>query len=279
MICRKGIIIDFLRVFKGYLNTVHRKEEKMKKTVLCFVVVFAVIVSTIMSASAAGDITLPEYMNYNKANPVSRYSGGDAGGVFTSEEEAYAELGLTPLKDITFIDGTPMGNYWEHDGEKIYESVDLMFDFNKETKLCYSGGPIRAIAEFKTPVTIDGIVVTTGTDSPQRSPGEWAVFVSSNGEDWTELIHSNKDFFIDWHHHYSSGVNLDPVKNVKYIFFEASDPQVQDGPIQVAELIFCGSAQSSFTEESPDTADFTGVAVLMALISTAAVVVISKKRR
>lgn len=59
------------------------------------------------------------------------------------------------------------------------------------------GNPVWVAVQFPRPVSINRFTITSGNDSPDRDPTDWAIQGSDDGATWTDIYHFN-DTTVPW---------------------------------------------------------------------------------
>ncbi len=177
--------------------------------------------------------------------PVLDYPSMDViantGAGYDELDAAAAAIGKTPVTEgITFVVGS--------DGNSN-EGPENLWDNDVTTKFCTGNFPTQSLAMYSTPITVDGIILATANDNSSynnRSPFEWAVYVSSDGENWTAIAYGDDTFFEEVDFTYYAATVATPVSGVKYAYFQSEG--ALSGCFQVSELILTGTAS---TEAAP----------------------------
>ncbi len=125
--------------------------------------------------------------------PVLDYPSMDvmanSGAGYATLEEAAASIGKTAVTDVTFVVGSNGNNN---------EGSENLWDNDTATKFCTAEFPTQSLAMYATPITVDGIIMATANDNStynNRSPFEWAIYVSGDGENWTAIAYGDDTFF------------------------------------------------------------------------------------
>ena len=241
--------------------------------------------------------------------PVLDYPSMDAmansGAGYATLDEAAASIGKTAITGATFVTGSN-GNGGE--------GPENLWDNDTATKFCTGEFPTQSLAMFANPITVDGIIMATANDNSSynnRSPFEWAIYVSADGENWTAIAYGDDTFFEETDFTYYAAALSAPVENVKYVAFQSEG--ALSGCFQMSELVLTGTAGAAApveaeteapveetmvpeteaaettateetveapatTTEAPKTFD-AGVIAAVAAVVSAAGYAISKKRR
>ena len=247
------------------------------------------------AAEATEDIA-PDYIDYTATDVAV------STGAFDTLDEAAASVGLTPITGYTFISGT------ESVGEK--EPPAALWDDDVTTKFCVADTaqfPTISVAKLSAPATVSGIAFATANDNstnPGRNPFEWAVFVSADGQDWTQLVYGDDTFLEDVDFTYYA-TKTQTVENVQYVKFQsegglsgvfqmsevvllagegtaapapAEEPKTEEPTTEPAETVDTpAETVDTPAEEAPQTFDAAIIAAVAAAVSLAGYAV-SKKR-
>ena len=185
--------------------------------------------------------------------PVLDYPSMDvianSGAGYDELEAAAAAIGKTAITDVTFVTGSN-GN--------SSEGPENLWDNDVTTKFCTGEFPTQSLAMYSTPITVDGIIMATANDNSSynnRSPFEWAIYVSADGENWTAIAYGDDTFFEEVDYTYYSAAVATPVSGVKYAYFQSEG--ALSGCFQVSELVLTGTA----SEETAPAAEETEAAV------------------
>jgi hypothetical protein len=185
--------------------------------------------------------------------PVLDYPSMDvianSGAGYDELEAAAAAIGKTAITDVTFVTGSN-GN--------SNEGPENLWDNDVTTKFCTGEFPTQSLAMYSTPITVDGIIMATANDNSSynnRSPFEWAIYVSADGENWTAIAYGDDTFFEEVDYTYYSAAVATPISGVKYAYFQSEG--ALSGCFQVSELILTGTA----SEEAAPAAEETEAAV------------------
>ena len=179
--------------------------------------------------------------------PVLDYPSMDAmansGAGYATLEEAAASIGKTAVTGATFVTGSNGNNN---------EGPENLWDNDTATKFCTGEFPTQSLAMFANPITVDGIIMATANDNSSynnRSPFEWAVYVSGDGENWTAIAYGDDTFFEETDFTYYAAALSAPVEGVKYVYFQSEG--ALSGTFQVSEVVLTGAAG----EAAPATAE------------------------
>ena len=253
------------------------------------------------AATAAEDTATTEATEMEA--PVLDYPSMDvmanSGAGYATLEEAAASIGKTAVTDVTFVTGSNgYGN----------EGPENLWDNDTATKFCTNEFPTQSIAMYANPITVDGIIMATANDNSSynnRSPFEWAIYVSADGENWTAIAYGDDTFFEETDFTYYAGTIASPVEGVKYVYFQSEG--ALSGTFQMSEVVLTGTAGEAApatteteapaaeteapettaeetveapaeTTEAPQTFDMGVIAAALAAVSAAGYAV-SKKRK
>ena len=179
--------------------------------------------------------------------PVLDYPSMDvmanSGAGYATLEEAAASIGKTAVTGTTFVTGSNGNNN---------EGSENLWDNDTATKFCTNEFPTQSIAMYANPITVDGIIMATANDNSSynnRSPFEWAIYVSGDGENWTAIAYGDDTFFEETDFTYYAGTIASPVEGVKYVYFQSEG--ALSGTFQVSEVVLTGTAG----EAAPATAE------------------------
>ena len=179
--------------------------------------------------------------------PVLDYPSMDAmansGAGYATLEEAAASIGKTAVTGATFVTGSNGNNN---------EGSENLWDNDTATKFCTAEFPTQSLAMYATPITVDGIIMATANDNSSynnRSPFEWAIYVSGDGENWTAIAYGDDTFFEETDFTYYAGTIASPVEGVKYVYFQSEG--ALSGTFQMSEVVLTGTAG----EAAPATAE------------------------
>ena len=211
----------------------------------------SLLLSALVSVSLAAMVSAddPTEAPYLDAPNMDMVANSGAG--YATLDEAAASIGKTPLLVPTFVVGSN-GN--------ANEGPEMLWDNDTATKFCTGEFPTQSIAKFANPVTVDGIIMATANDNSSynnRSPFEWTVFVSSDGENWTAIAYGDDTFFEETDFTYYAAA-VTPVENVTYVYFQSEG--ALSGCFQMSELVLTGSgldASAAPAEEAEAPAEET----------------------
>ena len=199
--------------------------------------------------------------------PVLDYPSMDAmansGAGYATLDEAAASIGKTAVTGATFVTGSNGNNN---------EGPENLWDNDTATKFCTGEFPTQSIAKFANPVTVDGIIMATANDNSQynnRSPFEWTVYVSSDGENWTPIAYGDDTFFEETDFTYYAAA-VTPVENVSYVYFTSEG--ALSGCFQMSELVLTGSGLDAAAEATEETVAETEAAAEETVAETEATV-------
>ena len=181
--------------------------------------------------------------------PVLDYPSMDAmansGAGYATLEEAAASIGKTAVTDVTFVVGSNgYGN----------EGPENLWDNDTATKFCTNEFPTQSIAMYANPITVDGVIMATANDNSSynnRSPFEWAIYVSADGENWTAIAYGDDTFFEETDFTYYAGTIASPVEGVKYVYFQSEG--ALSGTFQVSEVVLTGTAGEAAPATTTET--------------------------
>ena len=181
--------------------------------------------------------------------PVLDYPSMDnlanSGAGYATLEEAAASIGKTAVTDVTFVTGSNgYGN----------EGPENLWDNDTATKFCTNEFPTQSIAMYANPITVDGIIMATANDNSSynnRSPFEWAIYVSADGENWTAIAYGDDTFFEETDFTYYAGTIASPVEGVKYVYFQSEG--ALSGTFQVSEVVLTGTAGEAVAATTTET--------------------------
>lgn len=179
--------------------------------------------------------------------PVLDYPSMDAmansGAGYATLDEAAASIGKTPVLGAAFVTGSNGNNN---------EGPENLWDNDTATKFCTGEFPTQSLAMFANPITVDGIIMATANDNSSynnRSPFEWAIYVSGDGENWTAIAYGDDTFFEETDFTYYAAALSAPVEGVKYVYFQSEG--ALSGTFQMSEVVLTGTAG----EAAPATAE------------------------
>ena len=181
--------------------------------------------------------------------PVLDYPSMDAmansGAGYATLEEAAASIGKTAVTGATFVTGSNGNNN---------EGPENLWDNDTATKFCTGEFPTQSLAMFANPITVDGIIMATANDNSSynnRSPFEWAVYVSGDGENWTAIAYGDDTFFEETDFTYYAAALSAPVEGVKYVYFQSEG--ALSGCYQMSELVLTGTAGEAAAATTTET--------------------------
>lgn len=179
--------------------------------------------------------------------PVLDYPSMDnlanSGAGYATLEEAAASIGKTAVTGTTFVTGSNGNNN---------EGSENLWDNDTATKFCTAEFPTQSLAMYANPITVDGIIMATANDNStynNRSPFEWAIYVSGDGENWTAIAYGDDTFFEETDFTYYAAALSAPVEGVKYVYFQSEG--ALSGTFQMSEVVLTGTAG----EAAPATAE------------------------
>ena len=162
------------------------------------------------------------------------------------------------------------------------EGAENLWDGDTATKFCTNEFPVESIAKLDGTYDITGFTMATANDNADyngRSPSDWTIYVSADGENWTEFAKGDDSFFEETNFTYYVGEGT--ASGVSYVKFTASATPAN--LFQVSEVTLFGDKAADVTEElttkeeAPQTFDFGIVAAVAALISVCGFAVSKKK--
>ena len=181
--------------------------------------------------------------------PVLDYPSMDAmansGAGYATLEEAAASIGKTAVTGTTFVTGSNGNNN---------EGSENLWDNDTATKFCTAEFPTQSLAMYATPITVDGIIMATANDNSSynnRSPFEWAIYVSGDGENWTAIAYGDDTFFEETDFTYYAAALSAPVEGVKYVYFQSEG--ALSGTFQMSEVVLTGTAGEAAAATTTET--------------------------
>ena len=181
--------------------------------------------------------------------PILDYPSMDAmansGAGYATLEEAAASIGKTAVTGATFVTGS---NGYNNEGS------ENLWDNDTATKFCTNEFPTQSLAMYANPITVNGIIMATANDNASynnRSPFEWAVYVSGDGENWTAIAYGDDTFFEETDFTYYAAALSAPVEGVKYVYFQSEG--ALSGTFQVSELVLTGTAGAAVAATTTET--------------------------
>ena len=218
------------------------------------------VVDAFPAADAAADTTTTEATTEATAEttavevpemeaPVLDYPSMDvmanSGAGYATLEEAAASIGKTAVTGTTFVTGSNGNNN---------EGSENLWDNDTATKFCTAEFPTQSLAMYATPITVDGIIMATANDNStynNRSPFEWAIYVSGDGENWTAIAYGDDTFFEETDFTYYAAALSAPVEGVKYVYFQSEG--ALSGTFQVSEVVLTGTAGEAAAATTTET--------------------------
>jgi hypothetical protein len=201
----------------------------------------SILLSALVTVSLAAMVNADDPTECPVMDAPSMDVIANSGAGYATVEEAAASIGKTPILVPTFVVGSN-GN--------SNEGPENLWDNDTTTKFCTGEFPTQSIAKFDSPVTVDGIIMATANDNSQynnRSPFEWTVYVSSDGENWTAIAYGDDTFFEETDYTYYAAA-VTPVENVSYVYFTSEG--ALSGCFQMSELVVTGTAGEAAAEET-----------------------------
>ena len=129
---------------------------------------------------------------------------------------------------------------------------------------------------------VNGYLLLTANDYLTRSPSDWTLSVSADGENWTELAKGDDSFFEEINYTYFAGEGA--AEGVSYVKFEAASSaanlfQVSEVTLYGTKTAEKGAADEALDEkaEAPNTFDFGIVAAVAAVVSLGGFALTKKK--
>ena len=181
--------------------------------------------------------------------PVLDYPSMDvmanSGAGYATLEEAAASIGKTAVTGTTFVTGSNGNNN---------EGPENLWDNDTATKFCTNEFPTQSLAMYANPITVDGIIMATANDNASynnRSPFEWAIYVSGDGENWTAIAYGDDTFFEETDFTYYAAALSAPVEGVKYVYFQSEG--ALSGTFQMSELVLTGAAGEAVAATTTET--------------------------
>ena len=201
----------------------------------------SILLSALVTVSLAAMVNADDPTECPVMDAPSMDVIANSGAGYATVEEAAASIGKTPILVPTFVVGSN-GN--------SNEGPENLWDNDTTTKFCTGEFPTQSIAKFDSPVTVDGIIMATANDNSQynnRSPFEWTIYVSSDGENWTAIAYGDDTFFEETDYTYYAAA-VTPVENVSYVYFTSEG--ALSGCFQMSELVVTGTAGEAAAEET-----------------------------
>ena len=204
----------------------------------------SILLSALVTVSLAAMVNAEDPAECPVLDAPNMELTANSGAGYATLEEAAASIGKTPLLVPTYVVGSNGNNN---------EGPDKLWDNDTATKFCTGEFPTQSIAKFANPVTVDGIIMATANDNSQynnRSPFEWTVYVSSDGENWTPIAYGDDTFFEETDLTYYAAA-VTPVENVSYVYFTSEG--ALSGCFQMSELVLTGSGLDAAAEATEET--------------------------
>ena len=192
-------------------------------------------------SAAASAIAMVDYIDYTPTDVAV------STGAFDTIEEAAASVELTPITGYEFVIGTASVSDTEDAG--------ALWDDDVTTKFCVADSnqfPTISVAKLSAPATVSGIAFATANDNSKyvgRNPFEWAVFVSADGANWTQLAYGDDTFLEDVDFTYYA-TKTQTVENIQYVKFQSEGGLA--GVFQMSEVVLLageGTAAPAPAEE------------------------------
>ena len=203
----------------------------------------SILLSALVTVSLAAMVNAEDPAECPVLDTPNMELTANSGAGYATLEEAAASIGKTPLLVPTYVVGSNGNNN---------EGPDMLWDNDTATKFCTGEFPTQSLAMYATPITVDGIIMATANDNStynNRSPFEWAVYVSGDGENWTAIAYGDDTFFEETDFTYYAAALSAPVEGVKYVYFQSEG--ALSGCFQMSELVLTGTAG----EAAPATAE------------------------
>ncbi len=203
----------------------------------------SILLSALVTVSLAAMVNAEDPAECPVLDTPNMELTANSGAGYATLEEAAASIGKTPLLVPTYVVGSNGNNN---------EGPDMLWDNDTATKFCTGEFPTQSIAKFANPVTVDGIIMATANDNSQynnRSPFEWTVYVSSDGENWTPIAYGDDTFFEETDFTYYAAA-VTPVENVSYVYFTSEG--ALSGCFQMSELVLTGSGLDAAAAEATE---------------------------
>ena len=203
----------------------------------------SILLSALVTVSLAAMVNAEDPAECPVLDTPNMELTANSGAGYATLEEAAASIGKTPLLVPTYVVGSNGNNN---------EGPDMLWDNDTATKFCTGEFPTQSIAKFANPVTVDGIIMATANDNSQfnnRSPFEWTVYVSSDGENWTPIAYGDDTFFEETDFTYDAAA-VTPVENVSYVYFTSEGGL--SGCFQMSELVLTGSGLDAAAAEATE---------------------------
>ena len=203
----------------------------------------SILLSALVTVSLAAMVNAEDPAECPVLDTPNMELTANSGAGYATLEEAAASIGKTPLLVPTYVVGSNGNNN---------EGSDKLWDNDTATKFCTGEFPTQSIAKFANPVTVDGIIMATANDNSQynnRSPFEWTVYVSSDGENWTPIAYGDDTFFEETGLTYYAAA-VTPVENVSYVYFTSEGGL--SGCFQMSELVLTGSGLDAAAAEATE---------------------------
>ena len=200
----------------------------------------SILLSALVTVSLAAMVNAEDPAECPVLDTPNMELTANSGAGYATLEEAAASIGKTPLLVPTYVVGSNGNNN---------EGPDMLWDNDTATKFCTGEFPTQSIAKFANPVTVDGIIMATANDNSQynnRSPFEWTVYVSSDGENWTPIAYGDDTFFEETDFTYYAAA-VTPVENVYF-----TSEGALSGCFQMSELVLTGSGLDAAAAEATE---------------------------
>ncbi len=161
---------------------------------------------------------------------------------FASLDEAAASIGRTPVTAYEFVEGS---NGFGGEGP------ENLWDNSAETKFCTNETPIHSVVKLDGMYSVDGVIMATANDNAEyngRSPYDWTIQGSTDGENWTTIKNGDATFFEEVNFTYFAEA-VDPSPDYCYIRFVAEGAESE--VFQVSEVVVTGTRTGDLPAEEP----------------------------
>ncbi|MBO6052577.1 MAG: discoidin domain-containing protein [Clostridia bacterium] len=236
-----------------------------------------------------GDQIMIDYVAFFSSEEAAKAFRSELDSEYTAPaEEAPAEEPAAESKGLATVEEAAAGKniitgYEFVSGSNGFggEGPENLWDGDTGTKFCTNEFPVESIAKLDGTYDITGFTMATANDNADyngRSPSDWTISVSADGENWTELAKGDDSFFEETNFTYYAGEGT--ASGVSYVKFSATATPAN--LFQVSEVTLFGDKAADVTEElatkeeAPQTFDFGIVAAVAAVVSLAGFA-ISKK--
>lgn len=204
-------------------------------------IIIAVLLAAVFAVAVNAEINYTP-QTYDKTSPHSTYCDGNTPS--TDLNALLSQIGCKVYTQYTYVTGKA------GDTPKPEQDPDRLWDGNTDTKFnpypIWSDTTVWSVAKTYEPISINGIVMATADDNKKegRLPEEWAIFVSSDGQTWTQYAYGTSTFFAakdetaenKTYYGFSSSVYT----NVNYIAFQATGATCEnDYSFQLSVVAVC----------------------------------------